>query len=261
MSLSDPLPTPAEQLEAVLYDWECRQLLRRQLDDVLFYQRHARGEVLELACGTGRVSEALMDSGFALTAVDLHAGMLQRARHRLGSQCTLRQGDMRTLDLDRTYDTVIIAYNSFQLLHTREEQEACLRGIYRHLVDGGCLLLEVTPFLLRDPPSGWSHRATAPLHDDPVASGDATVAAAWERCRTTPARQLNHFDTRFVLFGPDASRVERLHTLTLRTVFRFELELLLEKQGFVIEVVDGDYDGTPLEECDDEGMVVMARKH
>ncbi len=246
-------------LEAILYDWECRQFLRRQLGDVRFYKRHAQGRVLELACGTGRVTEALLDAGHPVTALDVHSGMLAQARKRLGERASLVEADMRQFELASQFDTVVIAYNSFQLLHSLSDQEACLRRIREHLVPGGRLLFEVTPFLLRDPPSDWSHRATAHLHADPTIAGDGTVVSAWERCRTRPSAQLNHFDVRYELFGTDGTRLELHHTLTLRTIFRFELELLLTACGFAVERIDGDYDGTPLEACEDEGMVVSAR--
>lgn len=241
-------------LEAMLYEWECSQFLRRQLNDVRFYERAARGRVLEIGVGTGRVAKHLLDLGFDVTGLDIHPGMLNIARKKLGAQASLVQGDMRSLDLDEKYDTVIIPYNTFQTLTTREEQEACLAGIKRHLVPTGVFALEVTPFMLRDNESDWSHRATDRLSED-----SDIVVAAWERIRQYPPEQINYYDMRYKIFSPNEEIVEKHLTLSLRTVFRYELEFLLERHKFKIEVLDGDYDGTPFHECFDEGMLIVAR--
>src|ERR1700730_18691528 len=55
-------------------------------DDVglyLGFAQHAKGRILELGCGTGRLLLPLAEAGFALTGVDRSAAMLEQARDRL----------------------------------------------------------------------------------------------------------------------------------------------------------------------------------
>src|SRR6478672_11112723 len=69
---------------APFYDWENAQTLGRR--DVPFWQRvakQARGPVLELGCGTGRVSLPLARAGVRLVGIDRSEPMLERARRRL----------------------------------------------------------------------------------------------------------------------------------------------------------------------------------
>src|SRR5829696_1497604 len=69
---------------APFYDWENAQTLGRR--DVPFWQRvaaKARGAVLELGCGTGRVSLPLARAGIRLIGIDRSQPMLDRARQRL----------------------------------------------------------------------------------------------------------------------------------------------------------------------------------
>jgi SAM-dependent methyltransferase len=69
---------------ADFYDWENAQTMARR--DVPFWQRlalAAEGPVLELGCGTGRVTLPLARAGVKVVGVDLSAPMLKRARDRV----------------------------------------------------------------------------------------------------------------------------------------------------------------------------------
>src|SRR3954452_14539 len=71
---------------APFYDWENARTLGRR--DVPFWRRvalEAPGPVLELGCGTGRISLPLIRAGIELVGVDRSAPMLDRARRRLRS--------------------------------------------------------------------------------------------------------------------------------------------------------------------------------
>ena len=69
---------------APFYDWENAQTLGRR--DVPFWRRVASGAggpVLELGCGTGRVSLPLARAGVELVGIDRSAPMLDRASRQL----------------------------------------------------------------------------------------------------------------------------------------------------------------------------------
>lgn len=70
----------------------------------------ARGEVLEVAIGSGR-NLAFYPEGISLTAVEFSPEMLELARRqaaRLGRDVDLRLGDAQDLELaDRSFDTVV----------------------------------------------------------------------------------------------------------------------------------------------------------
>ena len=66
---------------APFYDWENRRTLGRR--DVPFWRRvasRANGPVLELGCGTGRVTVPLAKAGVDVIGIDRSAAMLERAR-------------------------------------------------------------------------------------------------------------------------------------------------------------------------------------
>jgi SAM-dependent methyltransferase len=104
----------------------------------------AGGSVLELGCGSGRVTEALAARGLAVTGVDLSRPMLEQAQARRGGlpaevagRIELRLGDMTSLDLKRTFDLVICPY--FTLAHVPAGQawKNSFATAARHLAAGG----------------------------------------------------------------------------------------------------------------------------
>ena len=69
---------------APFYDWENAQTVGRR--DVPFWRAVAAtagGPVLELGCGTGRVSLPLARAGVQLVGIDRSAPMLDRARRQI----------------------------------------------------------------------------------------------------------------------------------------------------------------------------------
>ena len=90
---------------APFYDWENRRTIG--LSDLEFWSRTvsaARGPVLELGCGTGRVSQPLTLAGADVVGLDFSMPMLRRARARarrarLGRRLRLLRADIRALQV------------------------------------------------------------------------------------------------------------------------------------------------------------------
>jgi SAM-dependent methyltransferase len=106
----------------------------------------ARGSILELGAGAGRVTHPLVALGHPVVAVDESAEMLAHIR---GAETV--QAEIQDLDLGRRFDLVLLA--SF-LVNTddRDLRRRFLQACSRHLRDDGCLLLQ------RHPP-GWFDEA------------------------------------------------------------------------------------------------------
>src|SRR5690606_17210139 len=99
--------------------------------------------VLELACGTGRVSVPLLEAGINLTCVDMAVEMLDVLRRKLAVadlQADVVCQDVRELDLGQQFDVVIMPFTSFMELADRADQLKALRAIRRHLSPRGRFL-------------------------------------------------------------------------------------------------------------------------
>src|SRR5688500_17428221 len=66
-----------------------------------------RGSILELGCGTGRLTRRFLAQGHAVTAVDNSADMLRHVPEAANKVC----GDIEELELGRAYDVVLLASN------------------------------------------------------------------------------------------------------------------------------------------------------
>jgi ubiquinone/menaquinone biosynthesis C-methylase UbiE len=101
---------------------------------------HARGDVLELAVGTGRNLEHY-SPGTKLTGIELSDEMLAIARRRAvtaGIEADLRQGDAQSLEFgDESFDTVVI---TLALCTIPDDRKAAAEA-YRVLRPGGRLVL------------------------------------------------------------------------------------------------------------------------
>ncbi len=75
-------------------------------DDLPFYRRHlpAAGEILEIACGTGRVGNAIADAGRKVTGIDISLAMLDKARRRQNCRNRYVAMDMRRLAFSKPFD-------------------------------------------------------------------------------------------------------------------------------------------------------------
>src|SRR5579862_7298145 len=113
---------------------------------VAFYAALAHetgGPVLEIGCGTGRVSIPIARQGFAVTGLDIVRGMLERAQ-RKSTSLPVRwvEGDGRNFELEERFRLIFLTGNAFQLFLTRTDQESLLEHVRRHLHDDGLFAFE-----------------------------------------------------------------------------------------------------------------------
>jgi SAM-dependent methyltransferase len=245
------------------YDAEIEGLTAVVRDDIPFYVGLAReaaaaGQaVLELGCGTGRVTLPIAEAGVEIVGLDNSPAMLDvaRAKARDARNPQWVQAGMADFQLGQRFGLVIIPFRSFLLLLTVEEQKACLARVRDHLVDGGRLALNVfNPSILAiadwlgERSERWLRRSDAPGKE------------RWTHREYRPASQeLNETraDVELSDAGAVIQRVER--NLRLRWVYRYEMEHLLALAGFDVEALSGWFDGAPFTDESNE-MVWIARR-
>lgn len=107
----------------------------------LFLNLISKGNVLDLACGTGRLSIPLANKGFKVVALDTSSSMLALARSKskdLPIQWV--QGDIRDFHLNETFDLILMAGNAFQALLSEEDQLQMLMCVREHLKPSGLFI-------------------------------------------------------------------------------------------------------------------------
>jgi SAM-dependent methyltransferase len=92
--------------------------------------------VLDLGCGAGRIAHALVALGHPVVAVDNSPEMLEHVR---GAEKVL--ADIRTLELDRRFDCVLLASNLVNCVDG-PTREAMLSACARHVTREGCVVIQ-----------------------------------------------------------------------------------------------------------------------
>src|SRR5262245_1719024 len=115
------------------------------LDFYVGLARAARGPVLDVCCGTGRIMLPCLKEGVDIEGVDLYAPMLDRLRDKArqrGFSPVLHQAGMGEFRLERRFALVMIPGNAFVHNLTTAAQIQSLRCCYDHLLPGGLLALD-----------------------------------------------------------------------------------------------------------------------
>jgi SAM-dependent methyltransferase len=218
--------------------------------------------ILEVGCGTGRLLLPLGQAGHHLTGLDLSAVALSAAQAKveaagLVEQIRLVQADMRHFDLtSNTFALALISLNTFMHCLSLADQLATLRTLHRHLQPAGQLIIDLyypDPALLAE--------ADGRLYFEAEVTDDLTghLTQWYWRHDLDLGQQLRHLT--YVLDEIDQNGLVRRNQLafTLRYIYRFELELLLQSAGFSLETIYGNYDLTPFESHSPR-MIAVARK-
>jgi SAM-dependent methyltransferase len=109
----------------------------------------AGAELLDVPCGTGRLSLALAGRGYRLTGVDWSSESLGHAQSREGAApVSWHRRDMRDLPWPERFDGAFCVGNSFGYLDD-EGNAAFLRAVHRSIKPGARFVLE-TPMVLEN---------------------------------------------------------------------------------------------------------------
>ena len=133
-----PLPP---QLACSYYDLE----MDGYEEDALFFDSvlAEKSTILDLGCGSGRVGRLLLNGRRSITGVDISLPMLKRAKEHAFASMQFLAMDMTALAFTHSFDGVVIAYNSLNLLVTKKNILSCLKGCRQYLRAEGTLVAQI----------------------------------------------------------------------------------------------------------------------
>ena len=188
--------------------------------------------------------------------------MLDVAREKVSraaqdGRVTLVEADMRTYDLGRQFDLVMVGLNSLMHLETRQSQREAIETAARHVRVGGRFVIDVF-----NPDDGL-----------PDSAQEGQVYLHCLKVRTDQS-QLLHFQSLSVDRGEqlvtvtnyyddvDGDGLVRRHLapFRLRYLAVGELELLVEQSGLRIEDLYGSYDLEPFRHGSPRIIIVGRRR-
>lgn len=106
-----------------------------------FLVKYDKKSVLEIACGTGKLSQYFEEDMYDYLGLDLSPEMLKIAKER-NPTASYIVSDMRSFQLDETVGSVIIPARSISYLIQNEDVESTLLSIHNSLEQGGILCFD-----------------------------------------------------------------------------------------------------------------------
>jgi len=226
------------------------------VDDIPFYLRQIKkyGEpVLELACGTGRITIPIAEEGIQITGLDISEPMLSQAKRKAaikGINVGWIKADCRNFKLNKKFNLIFFPFNSIAHLQDLESTKSCFSCVKMHLKDKGRFIIDVfnprLDILIRDPSKLY------PVAEYPDPDGKGTVVIT-ENSTYDAATQINRIKWYYKIGIQTKEVVEELN---MRIFYPQELDALLFYNGFTIEVKFGNYDETPLESTSPKQLIV-----
>jgi 2-polyprenyl-3-methyl-5-hydroxy-6-metoxy-1,4-benzoquinol methylase len=251
MSIVSHANNLSEYLNPTWYDAE-----NRWGPDDDFYLALAKrigGPVLDVACGTGRLTRALAENGLTVTGVDLMPPMLDHARALAGDlPISWQQADCRTMQLGQRFRLALMTSHAFQHLLTNADQDAFLATLYAHLEPGGRLAFET-----RNPgDSDWHDTDWARWRTFTDPAGQ--TVEVWMRSIYDQPNLLEHIELRRMIQATGATVESQI---TLRYTAVEELNLRLAAHGFTVVEQYGNWMPHPLIYDSPEIITVCQRSH
>ncbi|MFB1081610.1 class I SAM-dependent methyltransferase [Jeotgalibacillus sp. JSM ZJ347] len=239
-----------------LYDKEIESYLP-ELPFLKKWASEKSGTIIDLACGTGRVTIPLAEKGFQVTGIDVHNGMLKKAQQKsssAGVEVGWLKQDCMNLNLEMKSPLIFTVGNSFQHFLTNEAQDGLLSSVNRHLEDDGIFI-----FGTRFPGVEELLQPTTEEYWRTYRDGEYKVDVS-TISHYDGLEQIQHYTTiRKYKDGHGEIVDEKRTNISLRYVFPKEMERLLTSHGFEIVEIYADWKETPVTNESDE-IIYVCRK-
>jgi SAM-dependent methyltransferase len=220
----------------------------------------AQGKVLELMCGTGRVSIPLLVAGVDLTCVDASKGMLARLKERLRArklEARVVRADARHLDLgEEQFELALVPFQSFSELISPRDRELAMRAVSGCLREGSRLVCPLHNPAIRARSADGALRFNGSF---PTADGGRLVVSGFE----TLDESSGVVDRlQFYEFFNASNELLAKRALPMRfaLIDRSEFTEVAEAAGFVPVALYGDYGRSQYSEESSPFMVWILEK-
>lgn len=194
--------------------------------------------VLDLCCGTGRLTRQLHDAGMVVTGVDVSRPMLDRAARTLPEETVLLERDLARADLDLgvengAFDACVCSFDSLNYF----TDERALRAVFDHaaaaLRPGGVLVFDVNT----------RHKLADVFGDSHYGDDLDDFAYVWRNRYDPESRSCRFLISLYIRDGDVFVRAEETHVQ--RWFERSELVGAAERAGLAVLAVTDDYTDRP----------------
>jgi ubiquinone/menaquinone biosynthesis C-methylase UbiE len=232
--------------------------------DITYFVELAKqtgGPVIELGCGTGRISIAIAQEGIEVFGVEFSAEKLKLAKQKaedlkLSHRIKWVEASITNFQIPgKTCPLIIMPDRSFLQLINVRDQLSTLKSIRRHLDEGGLFSFHAfVPHMrkLMDMEGKHTYRGTYQSGTDEIEVYDFTELDTFNQIANI-TRYMEKFNSR-------GKSIERTKSkIRLRYIFPAELSHLLAVCGFKIENRYGSFYRAPFD-ANSEELIVEAVK-
>ena len=221
--------------------------------------RSISGKVLELTCGTGRVSIPLLKAGVNLSCVDYAPEMLAQFRKKLAEQgltCPVYCQDVVHLNIPDRFDLIFIPFHSFSEITQRQRQRLALTRIHSHLTSQGRFVCTLQNPVVRTSSIDGTERL---IGEFPLPDGGILRVSA--RMTFDPSTHVASGEQVYEQLSPEKVCLDRrVLEVNFYLFDKHEFESLLADTGFSVEALYGDYDRHPFEDATSPFMIWNLRR-
>ncbi len=209
--------------------------------DLSFYSSQAQlfgDPILEIACGTGRLTIPLAREGYDITGLDISEGMLEVAKEKAKSEelnITWILDDCRKFSFSKKFNLIFIPFNSLAHIHDYESFNRFCSSVKNHLAEKGHFIIDMFNPDLKILLGTDTARQNVAEYRDPYSDDFVHITETNTYDRST---QINYILWHYKVGERDEFSVE----LNMRIYFPEELVSMLRYNGFKIVDRFGDWD-------------------
>ncbi len=215
----------------------------------------AKGRVLEIGVGTGRLFIEALDKGADIYGIDISRSMIEILTSRIDPEDhhRIKIADAVNMKLDKKFDLIIAPFRVFSHILETEGQIALLNNVHEHLNDGGRFIFDLfvpDPKILANGMNNFTDF-----------EGEYEPGRMFRRTVTSKANMISQLLDITMKFEweEDGRHIMKEWKLKMRFFFRYELEHLINISKLTLDNIFGDYQRNPLSD-DSKEFVVVCRK-
>ena len=219
---------------------------------IAHYAKICGGPVLELASGTGRLAEPIIDLDLPYTGIDTSKTFIKEAKKRFGNKGIFKTGNMQDFNLQTDYNFIFIGFNSFLHNLTDQDAENCLISVHKHLSEKGLFFVSA---YIPDPKFLYQGSDFHPETDYFIYKN--------KRCRIMgknsydESTQINSITWHIEHDGNIS--IEK-YSYKMRMYYPHMMDILLGDNGFMIEEKYGDWDRSLIDENSPMQIYICRKK-
>jgi SAM-dependent methyltransferase len=217
--------------------------------------KNAKGKVLEVGTGTGRLLTEALENGADIYGIDISSSMLDFLKAKLPPEHRERISLQNIVDfkLDRKFNLIIAPFRVFMHLTDKDDQLKALDNVYDHLNKDGQFIFDVFVPDLKPLITGLDNVVDFEGEYEPGNRVKRIVS-------TNPdlINQIINITFRFK-WNEGSSNYSKEWKTPMRFFFRFELEHLIERSKFNKCHIAGDFQGNELKNDSKEFVITCTK--